>query len=129
MANFSMCRAFGPPIVLSPSPRPSRFADRPRLLCFAPSALRRWLRLHHLAFSHRDEPLMSIGGVVVGGVVDGVDAEGCVGEAGGGGMGWPSRTMVTWLMVTGVRGLSRPSRSTRAMEATSRTECASHWPK
>ncbi len=48
---------------------------------------------------------------------------------GSGGMGWPSRTMVMRLMVTGVRGLSSALRSTRAMEATSSTEWASHWPK
>src|SRR3979490_650588 len=51
------------------------------------------------------------------------------GAAGGGGIGWPSRTMVTRLMSTGVRGLSLELRSTRAMEATSRTECASQSPK
>ena len=34
-------------------------------------------------------------------------------------MGWPSRTMVTRLMTTGVMGLSLALRSTRAMEATS----------
>ena len=52
-----------------------------------------------------------------------------LGEIGSGGMGWPSRTMVTRLMTTGVMGLSLVLRSTRAMEATSRAECSSQSPK
>src|SRR5438045_6187967 len=51
------------------------------------------------------------------------------GAAGRGGIGWPSRTMVTRLMTTGVRGLSLELRSTRAMEDTSRMEWASQTPK
>ena len=47
----------------------------------------------------------------------------CVaGAAGRGGIAWPSRTIVTRLMTTGVAGLSLESRSTRAMEATSNAE-------
>src|ERR1700716_262903 len=65
------------------------------------------------------------GATIAAGVVAGVAG----GVAGRGGMGWPSRTMVTRLMSTGVRGLSLELRSTRAMEATSRMEWASQRPK
>src|SRR6202011_516157 len=74
------------------------------------------------------------GRIYFGGAIGAVvAADGAGGVAGGvagkGGMGCPSRTMVTRLMTTGVRGLSLELRSTRAMEATSRAEWASQSPK
>src|SRR3979490_104576 len=69
------------------------------------------------------------GGATGGRVAVGVAGVVAGGAAGKGGMGWPSRTIVTRLMSTGVRGLSLELRSTRAMDATSRMECASQRPK
>src|ERR1035438_921665 len=72
----------------------------------------------------------AVGAGVVGAAGDGDAAgAGVVAAAGSGGIGWPLRTMVTRLMRTGVSGLSSLLRWTRAIDATSRTEWASHWPK
>src|ERR1700739_514110 len=49
--------------------------------------------------------------------------------SGGGGTGWPSGIIVTFLSTTGVRGLSLRSRSTRAMLLTTSTLASSHWPR
>ena len=56
------------------------------------------------------------------------DAAG-VEEAGEGGIGWPSFTMVTFFRITGSRGLSFAFRSTRAIDFTTSTLDSSHCPK
>jgi hypothetical protein len=47
----------------------------------------------------------------------------------GGGSGWPSGTMVTFLRYDGRKRLVLASRSTRAMVLTTSTLESSHWPK
>src|SRR5271170_3653618 len=46
-----------------------------------------------------------------------------------GGIGSPSRTIVTLRRITGVSGLSSASRGTRAIAFTTSTPSGSHWPK
>jgi hypothetical protein len=48
------------------------------------------------------------------------------GAVGSGGNGWPSGTIVTLLIRTGVTGLSFAFFSTRAIDCTTSTECGSH---
>src|SRR5580704_3308760 len=54
---------------------------------------------------------------------------GGAGGIGSTGMGWPSRTIVTLLRTTSVRGLSLELRSMCVMLVTRSTLWVSHWPK
>src|ERR1700756_883555 len=66
-------------------------------------------------------------GLVAGaGAAVGAEAGTDAGAVGGGGSGWPTGTIVTFFKSTGANGLSRPSRSTRVIVFTTKTEEGSH---
>ena len=69
---------------------------------------------------------VAAGLVADAGVAVGAEAGADAAAAGGGGNGWPTGTIVTFFRITGAKGLSRPSRSTRVIVFTTKTEEGSH---